>query len=62
MPKDGKHRFTPTEDMLAKNISKEYQKKGYPKKEADSLGYATVSKLNHDKKFRSSVMHKLRDR
>ena len=47
MPNDGKHRFTTKEDKLAKDISKEYQKKGYPKKRADKVGYATVNKIRN---------------
>ena len=45
LPKSGKHRFTLKEDKKAKEIAKGYEKKGVPKKEAESIGYATVRKL-----------------
>lgn len=48
-------RFTPTEDTLAKQISREYQKKGVSKEEANRIGYATVTRMNNDKQFRSEV-------
>ena len=60
------HRFTPTEDSLAKGISEEYQKQGVPKKKADKIGYATVVKMNKDKRFKhevdNSVADKIRNR
>lgn len=62
MPKGAGHRFTPTEDLLAKQISKQYQKKGYSEREANSLGYATVVQLNKNKNYRKSVMKRLRNR
>jgi hypothetical protein len=31
-------------DRQAKHIAKGYEKKGYPKKTAESIGYATVNK------------------
>ena len=60
------HRFTPTEDSVAKGISLEYQKKGYTKKDADRIGYATVVQMNKDKKLKrdvdNSVANKIRNR
>ena len=62
----GKHRFTPTEDSIAKGISEQYQKEGMPKKDADRIGYATVNKMNKDKKFKrqvdNTVANKIRNR
>ena len=62
MPNDGKHRFTPTEDLLAKRIGKQYKKEGVPKKKAKAIGYATVQKINNDPKYRSKVTNQLRNR
>jgi hypothetical protein len=56
------HRFTPTEDLLAKSIAKQYEKRGYSKEEANSIGYATVTQLNKNPSYRRSVMKKLRER
>jgi hypothetical protein len=47
MPNDGKHRFTQKEDAKAKKIAKEYEKKGYSKKRAKAIGYATVNKIRN---------------
>lgn len=72
MPGEG-HRFTPTEDSLAKQISREYQKKGYTKEEADRIGYASVTEINKNPKVKheldkslehkhKSTMDKIRNR
>ena len=45
MPKGGKHRFTLKQDRLAKDIAKEYEKKGYSKKRAKQIGYSTINKI-----------------
>ncbi len=46
MPKGKKHRFSLKQDKLAESIAKEYRKKGYSKKRARSIGFATVVKNN----------------
>lgn len=47
MPKSKGHRFTTKEDELAKDIAKEYQKKGYSQKESRRIGYSTVNKIRN---------------
>jgi hypothetical protein len=56
MPGPG-HRFTPTEDMLAKRIARQYEMRGYDSERAKQIGYATVTKLNSDSRFRHIVDH-----
>ena len=47
MPKYKGHRYTKQEDNIARAISKEYQKKGYSKKESDRIGYSTLNKIRN---------------
>lgn len=53
-------RFTPTEDSLAKQISREYQKKGYTKEEADRIGYASVTEINKNPEVKKELDMKLK--
>ena len=55
MPTGEGHRFTPTEDSLAKQISREYQKKGYDKKDANRIGYATVVEIGKNPKAKREL-------
>lgn len=43
-----KHRFTVKEHRQVEHIKESEEARGYPEKEAEAIGYATVNKEKHE--------------